>query len=168
MSQRPHALMFKCHKCPYETRDIYNFKRHLDYMHDLNDYSLTVYEEQLTQFCRLCHLRFPNIRSCQQHRKKHHPTADEIVERKSKIAAEKARKREWYQAKKLMDDSYKVIETQEQKVARVASMKEDAKAKDNTHHMCDHCDKTYQHKNYNRHRDTNYCRLYNITQTNSI
>jgi hypothetical protein len=84
--------------CNFSTRYKSNFKRHLYHQHD------TVLEEKRN--CELCNYHFYGRASALQyerHRKKMHPTEEEIAHKK-KLRADRARR--YYVNKKLFNSAY--------------------------------------------------------------
>lgn len=79
----------QCEDCDFESRYKCNVIRHMVYTHDKN------YQEQT--HCDICHIHFANNKAYEIHRKKHHPTDEEVRHIKE---LRKARNRRYYLNKK--------------------------------------------------------------------
>lgn len=86
--------MFKfycqCEDCEYDSRYKSNVKKHMLYQHD------SIYKEQTV--CDICHIEFASNKQYELHRKKHHPTDEEVRYQKE---LRQARNRRYYLNKKL-------------------------------------------------------------------
>ena len=81
--------------CDFSTRYKSSFKRHLYHQHD------TVLEEKRN--CELCNIKFIKAVEYEKHRKRIHPTEEEIAHKK-KLRADRARR--YYVNKKQFNSAY--------------------------------------------------------------
>ena len=86
---------FNCDHCEFSTRYKSSFKRHLYHQHD------TVLEEKRN--CELCNIKFIKAVEYEKHRKRIHPTEEEIAHKK-KLRADRARR--YYVNKKQFNSAY--------------------------------------------------------------
>ncbi len=80
----------QCEGCDKSSKYKANIKKHMLYNHDM------VYKEQTE--CEMCNIHFKNNKEYEIHRKKHHPTDEEVFHIKE---LRKARNRRYYLNKKL-------------------------------------------------------------------